>query len=795
MSLASNLGWSVRLLRRSPFTTGLVVLILSLAIGAATAVFSVVSGVLLRPLPFSDPGRLVVVHEVQEAGGPPMRTSAATYRDWRTAEDVFDGLTLYTEGFVDYVGGERPMRLESAAVGAGFFQVLGVPMARGRGFLPEDEREGAPPVAVVSHQLWQTVLGGDPRVVGRQLRLGDERVEVVGVAPRAFDYPADVELWRPIFAGGLPDWADIRGARFVLVVGRLRADASLAQAETRLAGIMASAPDLSGWTVRLQPLRETLLGDVRTPLLVLLGAVIAMLLVGCTNVSSILLARLRSRRRELAVRRALGAGRGAIAGLLLTESAVLALFAGAGGVLLALWGADLLVTLSPRDLPETAQLGVDWRVLGFALAVTLAAAGLSSLTPVLRARRVDISTELEASDGRTTGRVDNALWHGLIVAQVALTAVLLVGGGLLVRSFLGLMAVDPGLEPTRVITFHLHLPEYRYASSERMAAFQSSLLARVRAVPGVDRVALARNLPLTGRSMTAPVVVEGRSEDRGDLPQTQFTSVTPAYFEALGIRLLEGRRFETTDDADATPVAIVSVSFARTFFPSESAVGKRARTLFGAPRMREIVGVVEDVKHLGPEVQTPPTFYAPHAQMPIGSFSLVVRSDGPVEGVVEPVRTAVWSLDPELPVAEVVTMERLLADALAEPRFYATLVGGFAALALILASAGIYGVLAAGVNQRRRELGVRIALGAALADVVGLVLRQGVRLTAAGLLIGLLGALGLTRLLAGMLFELRPSDPLTYVGVAALLLLTAGLASWIPARRAAGTDPAIIVKE
>ncbi len=792
--LRSYLRWTLRFWGRRRATSTILLLVLCIGIGSATAVFSVVSGVLLRPLPFAHEEDLVHVSERQMASGSDTRTSGITFREWQGTPDLFDGLSAYTEGSLDYVGPQGPLEIESASVEGSFFRVLGVAMALGRGLEPADDVVGAPPVAVIGYDLWRGTFGADPEVVGRTVRFGNRTVEIVGVAPPRFDYPGRVAAWVPLFGDpGSRSWSSIRGARFLSVIGRLSAGVTAAEARARLTAIMRAEPELEGWGTTVSSLRDTLVREVRAPLWILFGCVIVFLLIACLNVSVVLLSQTRGRRRELAIRRALGARGERLAGQLLVESLVVV---GAGallGVLLAGWEIDILMALSPRELPETASLTLDGRVLAFAIGITLFTAIVATIAPLFQARRVRVSSALGQGHAGAGDRRDRGVWNGLVVSEVALTVVLLVGAGLLIRSFASLVAVDTGLDADGVTTFHVSLPDYRYDTPAARAAFQTALVARARELPGVESAALARNLPLAGSSMTSPVQVE-RAADAERPSSTEFTTVTSDYFRTLGIGLVEGRTFRPSDDAGAPPVAVVSESFARAVFPGRSPIGDRARTLFGPPIMREIVGVVEDVRHAGPRVDAPPMFYAPQAQMETPFFFLIVRSSASPAAIAAQIGAAVRDLDPELPLADVSTMRDLLSESVAEPRFYASVLAYFAVLALVLATVGLFGLLVQRALARRREIGIRMALGARGSDAIGLIVWQGLRLVGTGTAIGLLGALAASRLVAGLLYGVTPNDPITYIAVTVILLLAGGVASLGPARRAATVDPVAAIR-
>jgi putative ABC transport system permease protein len=791
---------AIRQIKKRPgFALGSV-LILTLGIGATTAVFSIVSAVLLRPLPFENPDRLVVVWESNlEEGQARSRISPPTFLEWREQQESLAGITAISEGSHVEGGsaladGSEPRRLNSAAVSANFFSILGVRVEIGRSFLPEDDRVGAARTVILGHAVWRQRYGADPSVVGRTLTLDNEPYEVIGVAPQGFDYPSETEVWTTLLPQ-IPGALDIRGARFLSGLGRLLPDVSLAQAETDLSTI--SGRQVEGWGARLVPLHEHIAGDVRPAFLILLAAVVFVLLIACANVANLLLARSTGRYGELAIRTALGASRLRIMGHLIWEALVLAIAGGVLGLLLAAWGLDLLIAMSPQDLPRSDEIGINGTVLVFAFVVSLLTGLVSGIAPSFRSSKPELTSAFNEAGRAVTGGIGrNRLRSGLVVMEVAVSLVLLIGAGLMVKSFMTILRIDPGFQPASVMTFDLALPSYRYPEPQHQAAFFEALLERVEALPGVRTAALTRNLPLSGRSMRSPVRLEGESppESGGQL-RTQVATVSPQYFRAMGIQVTQGRAFTDRDGPDGAPVAIVNESFARQAFPGQDAIGKNARTFFGQPVMREIVGVVSDVRHSALTADAPPTFYTPLAQGASPFFTLVVRAEEPQAAALAAVRTAIRDADPDLPIDAVASLDELLSRSTAEPRFYATMLGAFAGMALLLAIVGLYAVMANSVAQRRREIGIRMAVGAQVGNVVRLVVSQGLVLTTIGLAVGLAAAFGVTRVLAKLLFGVSATDAGIFAVSALLLGAVALLATYIPARSATRVDPLLVLRD
>lgn len=781
--LLADLRHAWKALRRDPGPTLTVVLILGLGIAATVSVYSITAGVVLRPLPYPDPGALVQIRQVDLNEGYEYGTSGPTFRDWRETATSLESLAITSGPGYVILGGDAPTRVALASVSGDFFRVLGTPPTLGRLLTAADAEAGAPRVAVVSHELWQRRFGGSPDVVGRVLRLNGEPHEVVGVTAPALDLPRGTEVWAAIPPDA--EFMEVRYAHILGGFGRLADGVTAAAAQQELNAIIDRVP---GYEVdaRVIPLKEQLVGNFRAPLLILLGAVVVVLLVAAANAGTLLLARSVRRRRELAIRGALGAGSRRLATQLLAESTLLALAAGAVGVLASAWLLDALVALAPDDLPRAGEVGLDAGVVVVAVVVSLATGLLTGVIPTFRAARTAPVTDLKEGDARA-GRRGGRVQRAFVVAEVALTVVLLFGAGLLGRSFYEIVSTDPGFDPEQVTTFGIVLPEYRYPEDWQVRRYHDELLAGVRALPGVTSASLAQNLPVGGTFMVTPALIEGREIE--DPPRVQISAVAPGYPETMGLEVVSGRPFRDTDGADAPPVAMVDEAFARVYFDGEDPVGRRARTYFGDPVMREIVGVVRATVHSSLTEAPEPRFYYPAAQMPPASARLVVRSEMPAEALIPAVRQVTRRVDADIPLGEIATMGQLLARTTAQPRFYATTLAVFAALALILAIAGFFAVLAQAVTARRREIGIRIAVGAEPDAVLRLVLGQGMRLTAVGLGIGVIGGLAGAQLLRGLLFGVGPTDPLVLLGVSALLALIALAASWIPARRAAGVDP------
>ena len=812
-AVLGDVRFAVRQLVRAPAFTATAVLVLALGIGATTAIFSAVRAVALRPLPFAQPDRLYALWEsnpelgwTREAAAPP------NYLDWKERVSAFADVEAYHPApqQVTITGLGDPIVLDGAWVTGGFFSMLGVRPTLGRDFTEAETwaeatwRAGELPL-LLSARAWRTVFGGEPSAVGRVLELNGGHARIVGVMPEGFAFPSEsVDLWAPFgWASENRDAAWFRQAHSIRPIARLAPGATPERARAELATVAAQLerehPATNAHTgAGLSPLHAFLVGDTRTPLLVLLGAVAVMLLIACANVGNLLLVRTAGRHRELAVRAALGAGRGRLARQMLTESLALALLGGASGIALGVVGTRLLERLQPEGLLRVATFPVDAGVVAFAVLATAVAALLFGAFPVLLARRAGPGEALRAA-GRTgtAGPGTRRVVGGLVVAEVALAVLLVLGAGLLVRSTMALRQVDPGFDPDGVAAISLDLPGARYRSPPPVIAFVDELLARIRALPGVESVGIASTLPLRARGATSDLVIAGRTAD-AYATEVVRRSATPAYFETMGVPLLAGRAFTDADVWRGAPVAIINEALARRHFPGEDPVGQRIttdRVPDSTSVWRTIVGVVGDERQSAIAMPAQVELIEPFDQAIERELHVYVRvAGGDPTRLVPDVRAIVAALDPALPIAAAVAMEDVVADSMARDRFLMQLLTGFAAVALVLALVGVYGVTAQAARQRLPEFGLRMALGARARDILGLTLRRSLVLVIVGLGLGVAAALVATRTMAGLLYGIAPNDPTTFVTVT-VLIIAAGLgASWLPARRAARLDPATTLR-
>jgi predicted permease len=796
-SLLQDVRYAVRTLARSPGFTLAAVATLAVGIGANAAIFSLVRGVLLRPLPFPQPERLVSLWEANDAKGfSRMVASPPNYLDWKAQSRSYESMGAFTDTTLVVAERGGAERLDGAAVTSGFFETLGVRPLHGRSFSESETSPGHPAVVVLGHGVWQRRFGGDPGIVGRTVRLDGEPFEVVGVMPASFRFPeATHDFWIPLTFR--PDVGSQRGAHYLDVVARLKPGVTI---ETARAEIRAIADGLrrayprsnSGYTAGATALDESLVGAVAPAMRMLLGAVALVTLVACANVANLLLVRGTRRRAEMAIRSALGAGSRRIARQLLTESAVLAAAGAAAGLGLAAASLDGIVALAPATVPRLSEVRLDAAVLAFTAAWTLASVAIFGLAPALAALRPGPMQALRGfgADAAGTARRVSAR-QALVVGQVALALVLSAGAGLLLRSLARLSSVDPGFRTERAVSYSLTLPESRYPDEAARGAFLDRLLARMRALPGARSAAAVFGLPLTGMSFSSSFRPSGSPPDDRE-PSAQLRLASRDYFATMGIPVLSGRGFGPEDRRGAPIVVLVSRSAARKFFPAGDAIGRHLR--FGA-RMTdtriegEIVGVVGDVRDAELGAGPTPEFYGSLEQAPTDEFHVVVRGGVPPDRLESAARAAVSELDSELAVTDLSALDAVVRRSVSRPRFMVQLLLVFAAMALLLCAIGIYGVTAYAVSQRTREIGIRMALGADRSAVRALVLREGLRLAAAGVALGLAGAFALTRLLRGFLFEIGPGDPVTHAAVALLLAGVALAACAVPARRAARLNP------
>ncbi|HVS00679.1 MAG TPA: ABC transporter permease [Thermoanaerobaculia bacterium] len=796
--LTQDVRYGLRRLRLAPGFTLAVVLVLGLGIGATTAIFSVLDAALLRPLPYPEPERLVAVADLQSQGETP--SSFSEYADWKQATDVFAGLGAWWSTSYALTGTGEPEMLSTVRMSADLPRLLGVVPLAGRSFIPSEDERSAPPVVMLGEGLWRRRFASDPKIVGRAITLEGEPYTVIGV------FPADRRSIVPdlLAAGQQVDiWLNLRldaeltrDLHFLNAAGRLRSGLTLAQAKERVEAL-ARRLRQSGATdhdIAITPLERTVIGDSRPLLTALAGAAGMVLLIACTNVASLLLARAAGRRREIAIRAALGAARGRIVRQLLVESLLLALLGGAAGALLARIGVAGLRTLGTAGVPRLDEAAVDLRMLGFALVLSLFTGLLFGLVPVLRASRPDLAEVIKTgAPGSLGGPARDRLRGALVVAEVALSFALLIGAGLLLRSLDRLLAVDKGYDAERVVSAYLNLPFSRYAEKHQQAAFFQAMRERLLALPGVREAAFASDLPLVGDT-NGGFVIEGRTFPPDEQPLASKRIVSPGYFAALGTRVLAGRTFDDRDVAGATPVVVVNQAFASRYFPGEDPLGKRVDFSWETTGMQGIVGVVADLRERALAEPAQPTIYIPLAQRPDSGMFLLVRTDREPLAVVPSLRRAVYASDRDLPLSEVRTLSEIVAQGLADRRFAMSLFAAFSALALGLAAVGLYAVVSYSVQQRRQEIGIRMALGARAEQVGSTVIGRGIGLITAGAVLGALASLWLGRFLAGLIFGVGTTDPATFASVAFVLMATALLASLVPALRAARIDPARVLR-
>ena len=805
--LIQDARYALRQLRKTPGFTTVAVLTLALGIGANTAIFSVVDAVLLRPLPFRSASRLVVVKPTEPGRRDDIGVSYPAFLDWRSRNHVFEALSAYRTDDFTLTGRSEPAHVTGAVISANTFSLLGVAPALGRDFTTAEDApspNGRP--VILSSRLWQERFGSDPNAVGQSVTLSGQQFTVAGVMPAGFQFPVQtepVDFWTTIALDVESKMATQRGASYLDVIARLKPQVTKLQAQTEMSAIQDAInreyPEHRPKGIAIVPEIDAIVGDARSGLLMLFAAVGLVLLIACANLSNLLLARATARHREISVRLALGATRWDIVRQLLAESSLLALTGAATGLAFAVWALKLLLRLSPGELPRVSESGLSLPVLAFTAAVAVLTSLLFGLIPALHATRAGLASSL-AEGGRsgTESRGHARLRDAFVVIETALAVVLLAGSGLMLRSLLELGKVDPGFAKDHAITFGLDLPG-RYGHQQRVQFYQR-LLPQVRSLPGVRWASAAFPLPLSAGDVDTSFDVEGRSMKKSERPVTTLHIVDDDYFHTLGIPLLKGREFEPHDSAsDAPAIVVISEKLAKQAFPGEDPIGKRIRpdiSMGGqkeAP-MRIIVGVVGDVKGEGLSAPAMVESYVPYAQLPFAPMSVIVRTQGDPQGLLLPLTKTVQSIDKDLPLLHVKTLEQYVSESIADTRFESVLLGIFGALALSLTAIGIYGVISYTVVQRTREMGIRLALGAERGTIIAMILRSGLLLVTMGVVPGLATALLLTRLIAGLLYGVSPSDPSTFLSVSVVLVAMALLASYIPARRAAKVDPMVALR-
>jgi len=810
--LLQDLRFAIRQLRKSPGFALTTVLTLALGIGATTAIFSLINAVLLRPLPFPHPERIMSASALDDSAGKPGIPQGISYPDfldWRAQNHTFEAIASYRHSGLTLTGAGTPQQLESQVVSADFFRVFAVRPILGRGFVPEDEKAGTH-VAMLSHEFWRSTFGGDPSIVGRGITLDGLSYTVVGVMPKGFEFP--IQKPEPALWTSLGDDATDkdpltaqRGADLVSIVGRLKPGVSIAQAKADLSliehNLSMQYPDSNKHTPAAVVTSEIdeLVGETRPALTIVFAAVVLVLLIACANVAGLMLTRASRRRPEIAVRSAMGATRFEIMRQVLVESVLLSLCGGFAGVVLSVLLLRTMLRFVPQNLPRLDHVAVDGVVLAFAAAASIITGVLFGVLPAWRMARLDPALALrEGTRTVTSGRGQNRLHGALVVAETAIGLILLVGAGLLIHSFVRILNVDPGFDPHHLLIAKISLPENQYAPLKK-PQFYDELLSRLAAQPGVESVAAGYPIPLSRNNMSVDFAIEGRPVPKGDEPEGAISIVTPGFFGTLRIPMIEGRDFLPTDDSKAPAVAIVNQAFAHKYFPGEDALGKRIKPGLGDgimdEPMRQIVAVVADAKRIQLTQEMLPQIYMPYKQAIILSPPLIIRSAGDPLSVIGPLRDALTQLDRNVPLYRISTVEDYLSLSAAQPRFQTMLITSFAVLALLLSAIGLYAVLSYMVAQRTMEIGLRLALGAQRESVLGLILRRGLMLSATGLAIGIVASLVLTQFMQEMLYGVGRFDPMTFVGVSAVLLLVSAVASSVPAYRAARLDPMQTLRE
>ena len=803
-TLLHDIRYAFRTMLKARGFTAVAVIALALGIGANTAIFSVVNSVLLRPLPYKDPGRLVHVHRMQ----PPIERgpiSRPDFFEWRDKQEVFSDISAYDFQTLNLTGADHAERINGARVTGNFFGLFDVPPSAGRFFWPSDDQPGADRVAVISFGLWQRRFGGQMGVIGQTITFNGDAYTVIGVAPASFQFPRRVDVWKPAI---LDEKKSQRGTNYLKVIARLKDGISESQAEMQMNQIAAALAQQypnndANLTVKIVPLLEEQVRDLRGMLLIMLGAVGLVLLIACANVANLSLARAASRTREFAIRTALGASRMRIVRQLLTESILLAVLGGALGVGLSILGIRLVLTLAPSNLPRINEVAIDRWVLGFTFAVSLLTGLVFGLAPAFQVSKPDLNQALkEGSRGSSRGH-RTLLRRGLVVVEIALSLVLLVSAGLLIGSIKRLTRVSPGFDPTQSLAADVSFPykpvtngtNAQTDAAQRATTFLDEAKRKIAELPGVRGVGAINDLPVTGRGSTnGDFKVEGKPPyNPGEEPVAEFRQVTPGYFESIGIPVIRGRTLNDSDLSKKPENVVVNETFARSFLADEDPIGKRVRAFDGEPH--EIVGVVGDARQWGLDRQASAEIYFSFSQLSLGQeATLVVRTQADPAGMAGAVRNAIGEVTHEAPVTRIRTMTEVVEESMASSKFNMILMTIFAGVALMMASIGLYGVISYSVSQRTHEIGIRMALGASRPSVLSLVLRNGISLTLIGVGFGVAAALGLTRLLASLLYGVSPTDPLTFIIISLILMGVALVACFVPARRATKVDPLVALR-
>jgi predicted permease len=813
LTLLMDFKHGLRVLLKNPGFTAAAIIVLALGIGANTAIFSVVNAVLLRPLPFPDPSRLVQIWHVPPPKSFPGMTqfavSAANFIDWRQQNDVFDKMAIYTGSSLNLTGREQPEALQGAAVSADFFSTLQVQPMLGRTFTPDEDQQGKNHTVILSHGLWKSRFAANPNIAGQPVNLDGQPYVVAGVMGPKFNFPGWAQYWTPM------GWTDkeraVRGEHHYLVIARLKTATPIPQAQAQMNAISSRLAqqypeDDNGWGAVVIPLREQLVSDVRPALLILLGAVAFVLLIACANVANLVLAKTFGRRKEIAIRVALGATGGRIVQQILAETLLMSLAGGALGLLLARFGIALTLKFLSDNLPKSTEVSLDGFVLAFTVFISVVTGVIAGLLPAIRMTKTNVNDALKQGLGKTdsdsAGRRTRSI---LVVSEVALSLILLVGAGLMIRSLWVLSTLDPGFDPHGVLTMSLVLPKNKYSQPIEEIAFFDRVLAKVRAFPGVVSAGLIDDLPLNNEGSHQPIAIEGAPvQAMSDQPEVDTRYITPGYLSTMHIPLRRGRDFSAADGPDRPSVALISESMARRFWPNQDPIGRHLTMTFSPDKVREIVGIVGDVKLDGMDAAASSATIYLAANQPSGSsfadwrpfpMQLAVRTQSQPASLVSAVTGAIHSIDRDQPVTDVMTMDDVVDTSLSQRRFSMLLLGAFAILALLLAAVGIYSVLSFAVRRRVREIGIRVALGAEVKDILRLIVTEGMKPALIGLLLGVAGALALGKILASFIYGIAAYDPLTFAAVAMLLATVALLASIVPAYRAARIEPTRALRE
>jgi putative ABC transport system permease protein len=803
-----DVRYALRMLRKNPGFTSIVVLTLALGIGANTAIFSVVYAVLLKPMPYANAGQLMSVFETRLQDGIPRNGwSYASFKELREQNTVFSEMAGFAQHQLTLTGSGEPSVVTTSVVTPEFFSVFGAQPLAGRAFFPEDGARGAAPVVILSENLWRDVFGSDPRILGSSIQLDKKSFTVIGIMPAAFRFPRltiNEQVWIPLAQDPLfGSWMDRPGGHWLPVTGRLRPGVSMARAQAELEAIAARLAkefpaENNGWSAAMTPVQEDITGNVKPALLVLLGAVGLVLLIACANIANLLLTRATSRAREIAVRSALGAGRMRIVRQLLSETVVLGLLGGLLGVLLAFWGVRGLSSILPASMPRTNEIHVDVFVLIFALVLSVIASVAFGLAPAIFAANANLQNSLREGTGRTGESAGRRRTRGILAtAEIAIAMVLLVAAGLVLRSFNKLVSVNPGFEVKHMVKAEVSLPQFQYSTQQQWANFSTDLLARIQAHPGMQDTAVALPLPIVQPNVNLGFDVVGNPLPAEASTRTaNYVSASPEYFRVMGIPLLAGRLFDQHDVMSAPRVTLISKAMARTYFPNQDPIGKQLVFAFHGDKAipREIVGIVDDVRDMSLGREPGPMMYVPNAQSPLWGVVLVVKSNLSESDVASVIRAEVVKIDKDLPVSDVAAMPDIMEASVAQQRFRTFLLGLFAAIALLLAATGIFGVISYSVSRRTHEIGIRVALGASRGAILRMILRETLTLTIVGLAIGVPCALAASHLIGHLLFGVSANDPLTLAAVAFMLAAVAILAGYAPARRAMRVDPLVALR-